>query len=233
MKAVILAGGLGTRLAEETGTKPKPMVEIGGQPILWHVMKIYSAHGINEFIICLGYKGYVIKEYFANYALHMSDVTIDMRSGVTTVHENKAEPWKITLVETGEKTQIGGRIKRVIPYIEEDTFCLTYGDGVGDVAIDQVIALHQPSKRLYVGMHDAGRDGSHKRPAKEIWVYDLASRKRLQRAPGSNSIAMALSKEAEPKLFMVPRPRHRPHGQARRPKRLRRHVQIGPLAPLG
>jgi len=148
MKAVILAGGLGTRLAEETGTKPKPMVEIGGRPILWHVMKIYSAYGINDFIICLGYKGYVIKEYFANYALHMSDVTIDMRHGMTKVHENKAEPWTVTLIETGEQTQIGGRIKRVIPFIGDDTFCLTYGDGVGNVDINGVIAHHRKEGRL-------------------------------------------------------------------------------------
>ena len=148
MKAVILAGGLGTRLAEETGTKPKPMVEIGGRPILWHVMKIYSAHGINDFVICLGYKGYMIKEYFANYALHMSDVTIDMRHGTTTVHQNKAEPWTVTLVETGELTQIGGRIKRAIPFIEEETFCVTYGDGVGDVDISEVITHHRKEGRL-------------------------------------------------------------------------------------
>jgi len=148
MKAVILAGGLGTRIAEETGSKPKPMVEIGGRPILWHVMKIYSAHGINDFIICLGYKGYVIKEYFANYGLHMSDVTIDMRKGVTRVHENKAEPWNVTLVDTGEQTQIGGRIKRVIPFIEEDMFCLTYGDGVANVDVQAVIREHKRAGRL-------------------------------------------------------------------------------------
>jgi glucose-1-phosphate cytidylyltransferase len=147
MKAVILAGGLGTRLAEETGTKPKPMVEIGGRPILWHIMKIYSAHGINDFVICLGYKGYMIKEYFANYSLHMSDVTFDMRQGTTKVHQSKAEPWTVTLVETGEQTQIGGRIRRIIPFIDDDTFCLTYGDGLGDVDIRKVIDQHQKEGR--------------------------------------------------------------------------------------
>ena len=162
MKAVILAGGLGTRLAEETGTKPKPMVEVGGHPILWHIMKIYSAQGINDFIICLGYKGYVIKEYFANYALHMSDVTIDMRKGTTTVHHNKAEPWSVTLVDTGESTQIGGRIKRIIPYIEDDTFCLTYGDGVGNIDINEVIARHRKDGRLatVTGAQPPGRFGA-------------------------------------------------------------------------
>src|SRR5579872_423394 len=122
MKAVILAGGLGTRITEETQTKPKPMVEIGGKPILWHIMKVYSAHGIHDFIICLGYKGYIIKEYFANYFLHMSDVTFDMRHGSTTIHQNAAEPWQVTLVDTGEDSMTGGRIKRLAPYIAEDDF---------------------------------------------------------------------------------------------------------------
>ena len=136
MKAAILAGGLGTRLSEETNLRPKPMVEIGGRPILWHIMKIYSAHGITEFIICLGYKGYVIKEYFANYFLHMSDVTFDMRDNSMKVHQANAEPWRVTLVETGEETQIGGRIKRILPHVGNDeAFCVTYGDGVGDVDI--------------------------------------------------------------------------------------------------
>src|ERR1700722_14816384 len=141
MKAVILAGGLGTRLAEETGTRPKPMVEIGGRPILWHIMKIYSGHGINDFILCLGYKGYVIKEYFANYFLHMCDVTFDMRNGSRKIHHASAEPWRVTLVDTGEDTQVGGRIKRILPYVAQDeAFCLTYG--VGDVDIRTLIALH-------------------------------------------------------------------------------------------
>lgn len=143
MKAVILAGGLGTRLAEETGTRPKPMVEIGGKPIIWHIMKIYSHYGINDFVICLGYKGYIIKEYFANYALHMSDVTIDMCKGGMEVHRSAAEDWRICLVDTGEETMTGGRLKRALPYLGDDeTFCLTYGDGVGDVDIGALIAFH-------------------------------------------------------------------------------------------
>ncbi len=149
MKAVILAGGLGTRFAEETDAKPKPMVEIGGKPILWHIMKIYSAHGINDFVICLGYRGYVIKEYFANYFLHMSDVTFDMRDNTTKVHCANAEPWRVTLVDTGDLTQIGGRIKRILPYVRgENAFCLTYGDGVADIDISAVIALHKREQRL-------------------------------------------------------------------------------------
>jgi glucose-1-phosphate cytidylyltransferase len=149
MKAVILAGGLGTRLSEETNLRPKPMVEIGGRPILWHIMKIYSAHGINDFIICLGYRGYVIKEYFANYFLHMSDITFDMSDNSMKVHQAKAEPWRVTLIDTGEDTQIGGRIKRVLPLIgNDDAFCLTYGDGVGNVDITATIDLHRKEKRL-------------------------------------------------------------------------------------
>jgi glucose-1-phosphate cytidylyltransferase len=149
MKAVILAGGLGTRLSEETSTRPKPMIEIGGMPILWHIMKIYSAHEINDFIICLGYKGYVIKEFFANYFLHMSDVTFDMRDNTTVVHSAKAEPWRVTLVDTGADTMIGGRIKRILPYVQEDpAFCLTYGDGVGDVDVRASIDLHKREGRL-------------------------------------------------------------------------------------
>ena len=150
VKAVILAGGLGTRLSEETSLKPKPMVEIGGKPILWHIMKIYSAHGINDFIICIGYKGYVIKEYFANYFLHTSDVTIDLcNCGGIKVHQTTTEPWKVTIVDTGEETMIGGRIKRILPYLrEEDYFCLTYGDGVGDVNLSELIAFHRRCGRL-------------------------------------------------------------------------------------
>lgn len=149
MKAVILAGGLGTRLSEETTVKPKPMVEIGGRPILWHILKIYSAQGINDFVICLGYKGYVIKEYFANYFLHMSDVTFDMQENNMEVHNNNAEPWRVTLVDTGEETMIGGRIKRILPYVENDeAFCLTYGDGVGDIDVQAGIALHRKEGRL-------------------------------------------------------------------------------------
>jgi glucose-1-phosphate cytidylyltransferase len=144
MKAVILAGGLGTRLSEETTLKPKPMVEIGGKPILWHILKIYSSHGINEFIICCGYKGYIIKEYFANYFLHMSDVTFDLKNNNMVVHKKNAEPWKITLVDTGDKTMTGGRLKRVADFVkDEPAFCFTYGDGLSDVNITQIIEFHQ------------------------------------------------------------------------------------------
>jgi glucose-1-phosphate cytidylyltransferase len=149
MKAVILAGGLGTRLSEETVTKPKPMVEIGGKPILWHILKIYSHYGINDFIICCGYKGYVIKEYFANYFLHQSDVTFDMTTNSMQVHQERAEPWKITLVDTGDSTLTGGRLKRVYPYLEdEEAFCFTYGDGVADVDLDKLIAFHKSHGKL-------------------------------------------------------------------------------------
>lgn len=148
MKAVILAGGYGTRISEETHLKPKPMVEIGGRPILWHIMKIYSAHSINEFIICCGYKGYVIKEYFANYFLHMSDVTFDMRSNQMEVHQKYAEPWQVTLVDTGEDTLTGGRLKRVKNYLNDKTFCFTYGDGVSNVNITELIAYHRHQNKL-------------------------------------------------------------------------------------
>ena len=147
MKAVILAGGLGTRISEESISRPKPMIEIGGRPILWHIMKMYSSHGINDFVICCGYKGYVIKEYFANYFLHMSDVTIDMSNNSIEVHHKKAEPWKVTLVDTGEATQTGGRLKRVADYIDGD-FCLTYGDGVGSVDISALVKFHQAHGKL-------------------------------------------------------------------------------------
>jgi len=144
MKAVILAGGLGSRISEETTLKPKPMVEIGGKPVLWHIMKIYSHYGINDFVICCGYKGYVIKEYFANYFLHMSDITFDMRNNDMQVHQRHAEPWKVTLVDTGENSMTGGRLRRVRDYIQdEEDFCFTYGDGVSDVDIGKVIAFHR------------------------------------------------------------------------------------------
>jgi glucose-1-phosphate cytidylyltransferase len=144
MKAVILAGGLGTRLSEETSTRPKPMVEIGGKPILWHILKMYSHHGVNDFVICCGYKGYVIKEYFANYFLHMSDVTFDMRNNHMEVHHKRAEPWSITLVDTGEESMTGGRLLRVADYVkDEEFFCFTYGDGVGDIDIAASIAFHK------------------------------------------------------------------------------------------
>ena len=148
MKVVILAGGLGTRISEETNVKPKPMVEIGGRPILWHIMKLYSHYGINEFIICAGYKGYVIKEYFANYFLHMSDVTFDLQENAMEVHKKRSEPWKVTIVDTGESTMTGGRLLRVRDYIGDETFCCTYGHGVGDVDITALIKFHKDSGRL-------------------------------------------------------------------------------------
>jgi glucose-1-phosphate cytidylyltransferase len=144
MKAVILAGGLGTRISEETSSRPKPMIEIGGMPILWHIMKIYSAHGVNDFVICCGYKGYMIKEYFANYFLHMSDVTFDMSKNSMEVHQRSAEPWRVTLIDTGEDTMTGGRLGRVASYVkDEEAFCFTYGDGVGDVDITALVAFHK------------------------------------------------------------------------------------------
>jgi glucose-1-phosphate cytidylyltransferase len=148
MKAVILAGGFGTRLGEETVVRPKPMVEIGGRPILWHIMKLYSFHGIQDFVICLGYKGYMIKEYFAHYALHMSDVTLELCTGKTTVHRNLAEPWRVTLLDTGEETMTGGRLKRARAHLGEHDFCCTYGDGVADVDIGELLAFHRRHGRL-------------------------------------------------------------------------------------
>jgi glucose-1-phosphate cytidylyltransferase len=149
MKAVILAGGLGTRISEETHLRPKPMIEIGGRPILWHIMKLYSAHGVDDFIVCCGYKGYVIKEYFQNYALHLSDVTFDMRRGEMEVHARNAEPWRVTLVDTGEDTMTGGRLKRIAPYLaDEDSFCFTYGDGLADLDITAEIAFHKRHGKL-------------------------------------------------------------------------------------
>jgi glucose-1-phosphate cytidylyltransferase len=149
MKAVILSGGLGTRISEETHLKPKPMIEIGGRPLLWHILKIYSAHGINDFVICCGYKGYVIKEYFANYFLHMSDVTFDMENNRMEVHERKSEPWRVTLVDTGEDTLTGGRLRRVGAFLrDEDAFCFTYGDGVADVDITASVAFHRAHGKL-------------------------------------------------------------------------------------
>jgi glucose-1-phosphate cytidylyltransferase len=147
MKAVILAGGLGSRLAEETAVRPKPMVEIGGKPMLWHIMKIYSAHGINDFVICLGYKGYMVKEYFANYHLHTSDVTFDLAQGTTEVHRSDAEPWRITLVDTGDATMTGGRVRRVLDHVG-DEFCLTYGDGVADIDVSALISFHREQGAL-------------------------------------------------------------------------------------
>ena len=149
MKAVILAGGLGTRLSEETVSKPKPMVEIGGKPILWHIMKIYSYYGINDFIICCGYKGYVIKEYFANYFLHQSDVKFNIKSNEITVHKDRSEPWSVTLVDTGDNSMTGGRLKRILPYVtNEEAFCFTYGDGVADINIKSLIDFHKSHGKL-------------------------------------------------------------------------------------
>ena len=162
MQAVILAGGLGTRISEETSIRPKPMVEIGGRPILWHILKMYSSYGINDFIICCGYKGYVIKEYFANYFLHMSDVTFSMSSNSMTVHQRKAEPWEVTLVDTGETTMTGGRLKRVASYLRDESFCFTYGDGLSDVNITKLVQHHKERGLLgtVTAVQPPGRYGS-------------------------------------------------------------------------
>lgn len=174
MKVVILAGGLGTRLSEETSTKPKPMVEIGSRPILWHIMKLYSFYGINDFIICCGYKGYVIKEYFANYFLHMSDVTFDMSDNSMKVHDQRAEDWKVTLVDTGDATMTGGRLKRVKPYVEnEDFFCFTYGDGVGNIDIKASIEFHKTHGKLatLTATYPPGRFGALEINNKQIHSF--------------------------------------------------------------
>ena len=163
MKAVILAGGMGTRISEESHLRPKPMIEIGGRPILWHIMKIYSHHGINDFVICLGYRGYMIKEYFANYVLHASDVTFDLAANEITYHRGEAEPWRVTIVDTGDGTQTGGRIKRIAHHLEPDApFCMTYGDGVADVDIDALIGFHQRMglEATVTAVHPPGRFGS-------------------------------------------------------------------------
>ena len=165
MKAVILAGGLGTRLSEETVSKPKPMVEIGGKPILWHIMKTYSYYGINDFIICCGYKGYIIKEYFANYFNHQSDITFNLKENEMIVHKKRAEPWSITLIDTGDKTMTGGRLKRVLPYVEkEEEFCFTYGDGVADINIKSLIEFHKSHGKLatLTATYPPGRFGAIK-----------------------------------------------------------------------
>jgi glucose-1-phosphate cytidylyltransferase len=163
MKAIILAGGLGTRISEESSTKPKPMITVGGKPIIWHIMKMYSYHGINDFVICCGYKGYMIKEYFANYFLHMSDVTFDVENNSMRVHEKRAEPWKVTLVDTGEKTMTGGRLGRIAEYIkDEESFCMTYGDGVSDIDISSTINFHKQHGKLatITGVIPIGRFGA-------------------------------------------------------------------------
>ncbi len=148
MKSVILAGGMGTRISEETTTKPKPLIEIGGMPLLWHIMKIYSAHGINDFIICCGYKGYLIKEYFTNYLLHVSDVTIDMKNNTIETHQKLTEPWRIQLVDTGLETMTGGRLKRITQFLDDESFCFTYGDGLSDINIQDLIKFHKSQKTL-------------------------------------------------------------------------------------
>ena len=171
MKAVILAGGLGTRISEETHLKPKPMIEIGGKPILWHIMKLYSAHGVNDFVICCGYKGYLIKEYFANYFLHMSNVTFDMVDNSMEVHQRSVEPWRVTLVDTGENTLTGGRLKRVSDYLkEDDAFCLTYGDGVSDVDVRASIDFHRQHGKLatVTAVQPPGRYGALERSGHQV-----------------------------------------------------------------
>ena len=163
MKAVILAGGLGTRISEETQMRPKPMIEVGGRPLLWHIMKIYSSHGVNDFVVCLGFKGYVIKEYFTNYFLHMSDVTIDMVENQVEVHQRHVEPWRVTLVETGEQTETGGRLRRVAEYLEDEPdFCFTYGDGLADIDVSAEISFHRNHGKIatVLAVRPAGRFGS-------------------------------------------------------------------------
>ena len=174
MKCVILAGGLGTRLSEETVLRPKPMVEIGGHPILWHIMKIYSHYGVNDFVICAGYKGYMIKEFFANYRLHMSDVTFDMESGQAQIHNNHAEPWRVTCIDTGEATMTGGRIKRIKEYVGGETFCLTYGDGLSDANIAKEIKFHKENKNraTLLAVQPPGRWGHMKLEGNKIEKFE-------------------------------------------------------------
>jgi glucose-1-phosphate cytidylyltransferase len=175
VKAVILAGGLGSRLSEETVTRPKPMVEIGGKPILWHIMKIYAAHGVEEFIICLGYRGYMVKEYFANYFLHTCDITLDLAGGGMEIHRSAAEPWRVTLVDTGEQTMTGGRLRRVLPYLEgEDAFCLTYGDGVADIDIGALLDFHRAEGRLatVTAVQPPGRFGAMRIEGSSVAAFE-------------------------------------------------------------
>lgn len=174
MKAVILAGGLGTRLSEETSVRPKPMVEIGGKPILWHILKMYSYHGINDFVICCGYKGYVIKEYFANYFLHMSDVSFDMSNNVMDVHNKRAEPWRVTLVDTGDQSMTGGRLKRVAEYVQnEDAFCFTYGDGLGDINIADTVQFHRANGKFatMTATYPPGRFGALEIQSRQVMSF--------------------------------------------------------------
>lgn len=174
MKAVILAGGRGTRLAEETVLRPKPMVEVGGRPLLWHIMKIYAAHGVHDFIICLGYKGFQIKEYFVNYRLHDADVTVDLAAGECTFHRSRSEPWRVTLVDTGEDTETGGRLKRIAPYLDgEEAFCMTYGDGVADVDVSAQVAFHHAHGRLatVTAVQPPGRFGALERDGDQVRAF--------------------------------------------------------------
>jgi glucose-1-phosphate cytidylyltransferase len=225
MIVVILAGGFGTRLSEETQIKPKPMIEIGGKPIIWHIMKMYSSYGINEFVVCLGYKGYIIKEYFANYHLHMSNLTIDMRNNEQTIHSNHAEPWKITLVDTGIETATGGRLKRVQKYIDPDEpFYLTYGDGVSDVPLDQLMkfhqshskkvtltAIHPPERFGVLDFHDSDtlKDFKEKPDGKESYInggFFVVSPQVLDRIEGDHTVwerdtLKELAQEREVKAF--------------------------------
>ena len=183
MKAVILAGGLGTRISEESALRPKPMIEIGGMPVLWHILKIYAHHGVNDFVICLGYKGYMIKEYFANYFLHMSDVTFDMRTNALEVHQKHVEPWRVTLVDTGPETQTGGRLKRVAPYLGDETFFFTYGDGVADIDITAELAFHR-DKGLLATMGAAqppGRFGARDIDDSRITRFEEKHRETISR----------------------------------------------------
>ncbi len=205
MKAVILAGGFGTRISEETHLRPKPMVEIGGRPVLWHIMKTFSAHGIDDFVICCGYRGYMIKEYFANYALHNSDVTIDMRGNGVRVHQSSAEPWSVTLVDTGEQTATGGRLKRVGSYLGDEDFCFTYGDGVSDVDVTALIAFHRKQGTIatITATQPPGRFGvltmddakivrfEEKPPGDGGWVnggYFVLSRKAIDYIEGDDTV---------------------------------------------
>jgi glucose-1-phosphate cytidylyltransferase len=180
MKVMILAGGMGTRISEESAVRPKPMVEIGNMPILWHILKIYSAHGLSDFVICCGYKGHMIKEWFSSYALRRADVTFDLREQRTTIHRNDLEPWRVTLVDTGENTMTGGRIKRALPYVGDETFCLTYGDGVGDVNISQLIDYHrrQGRKATMTAVQPEGRYGAFALGADEKLVASFREKPR-------------------------------------------------------